>query len=298
MNRTIWITGASGFVGKHLLKYFAEHEPQTEVIGLDINAPDFEVPATRFVQVDISDPEAITVLLGEKSPSSVYHLVGVLPPADAETMWRVNTGVTQRFAMALAIHAPHTIRFVSTGSAAEYGDPGRVSLIREDFRGIPMNAYGESKLAATNLLLGLGASSNLEVIIVRPFNFVGPGLSSSLVLGEICEQLRSGTSTVRVGPLEPVRDFLDVRDAVEACALLADKGEPGEIYNLCSGVGHSIQDAFDVALSLTRNDINVEFKKDIPPGVARAVGCCEKLRFATGWMPHTSLRTSLADMLG
>ena len=71
-----------------------------------------------------------------------------------------------------------------------------------------MNAYGESKLAATNLLLGLGASSNLEVIIVRPFNFVGPGLSTTLVLGEICEQLRNGRSTIRVGPLEPVRDFL------------------------------------------------------------------------------------------
>jgi len=298
MTRTIWITGASGFVGRHLVKYFAEHEPQTEVIGLDINAPDFEVPATRFVQVDISDPEAIAVLLEEKSPSVVYHLVGVLPPTDAEKMWRVNAGVTQRFAMALVMHAPHKIRFVSTGSAAEYGNPGCVSLIREDFMGIPANAYGESKLAATNLLLGLGNSSNLEVIIVRPFNFVGPGLSSSLVLGEICEQLRKGKSTIRVGPLEPVRDFLDVRDAVEAYALLAEKGDQGEIYNLCSGVGLSVQDALDVALSLTRNGVNIEFKKDIPPGVARVVGCCEKLRSATGWTPHTSLKTSLADMLG
>lgn len=298
MNRTIWITGASGFLGRHLIKYLAEHESQAEVIGLDVNIPNFQVPPTRFIQVDISDPGVIAALLDEKPPSVVYHLVGVLPPADAETMWRVNAGVTQRFAMALATNATHTIRFVSTGSAAEYGALGHDSVIREDFRGIPVNAYGESKLAASNLLLGLNAWSNLDVIIVRPFNFVGPGLSTNLVLGDICEQLRDRRSTVRVGPLEPVRDFLDVRDAVEAYALLARKGEPGEIYNLCSGVGQSIQDALDMALSLIQDDINVESKTGIPPGVARAVGCCEKIRLATGWTPHTSLRTSLMDMLG
>lgn len=298
MNRTIWVTGASGFVGRHLLKYLADQEPKTDVIALDIKTPEVQVPGVSFVAVDISDPDAVAGLLEEKAPSVVYHLVGVLPPADVETMWRVNAGVTQRFALALVNHAPHAIRFVSTGSAAEYGDPGGVSLIGEDFRGIPLSPYGESKLAATNLLLGLGASSNLEVIVVRPFNFIGPGLSTNLVLGKICQQIRNGASTIRVGPLEPVRDFLDVRDAAEAYALLADKGEPGEIYNLCSGVGHSIQNALDIALSLNGHDISVEFKKGIPPGVPRAVGCCEKLRSATGWAPGTSLRTSLADMIG
>ena len=298
MNRTIWITGASGFVGRRLAEYFAENEPQAEVIGLDISKPDFPVLADHFVQIDISDPEAVAILLEEKAPSVVFHLVGALPPADVETMWRVNVGATQRFALLLANRAPHTIRFVSTGSAAEYGNTDNADLVREEFKGIPIGVYGESKLAATNLLLGLGTLSDLDVVVVRPFNFIGPGLSSGLVLGEICEQLRNGGSTVRVGPLEPVRDFLVVRDAAEAFALLAEKGEPGEIYNMCSGVGHSIQSALDIALSLVQHDICVEFKKDIPPGVARAVGCCEKLRAATGWAPRTRLRTSLADMLG
>lgn len=297
MKKRIWITGASGFVGRYLLNYFAEHEPQTEVIGLDINPPDNQKTAAHVVKVDISDPAAIATLLKKKAPSVVFHLVGLLPPTSVEKMWQVNTGVTQRFALALANHSSSPIRFISTGSAAEYGDPGAASLIREDMRGIPMSAYGESKLAATNLLLGIGASSNLEIVIVRPFNFIGPGLSANLVLGNICKQIRSGISTIRVGPLEPVRDFLDVRDAAEAYALIADMGEQGEIYNLCSGVGHSIQDALDIALSVTSKEIDVEFKKGIPPGVGRAVGCCQKLHLATGWIPRTSLKTSLADML-
>jgi GDP-4-dehydro-6-deoxy-D-mannose reductase len=227
----------------------------------------------------------------------VYHTVGILPPAKPEVIWRINTGVTQRFALALAKLAPHPIRLIATGSAAEYGETDGLSLIREDFMGIPVTDYGESKLAGTNLLLALGAVTKLEVIIVRPFNFVGPGLSSNLVLGKICEQIRRGDRTVRVGPLEPVRDFLDVRDGAEAYGLLAEKGVPGQIYNLCSGVGHSIQEALDIALSLAPNEIEVEHRTGIPLGVARAVGCCEKLRTETGWSPKTSLKTSLTDML-
>lgn len=298
MSKTIWITGANGFVGRHLVKYLAAQDPRNEVIGLDLSVSEVVEPSARVIQADISDPDLIKQLLDERVPSIVFHMVGVLPPADAETMWRVNVGVTQRFAMTLATHATKNIRFISTGSAAEYGEFGRDYLIQEDFRGIPVNAYGESKLAASNLLLGLNSWSNLEIIIARPFNFVGPGLSPNLVLGEICKQIREDRSIIQVGPLEPVRDFLDVRDAVEAFALLAEKGEPGEIYNICSGVGCSIQEAVDIALSLVVNEVKLKRKKGIPPGVARAVGNCDKIRLATGWEPHTPLKTSLRDMLG
>jgi GDP-4-dehydro-6-deoxy-D-mannose reductase len=297
MSKTVWITGASGFVGWQLAKYIRSSWPDFDVVALDINLPAGQSTELSFIQLDVSDPNAISDLFSKRPPTVVFHTVGLLPPAKPEEIWRLNTGITQRFATTLAKLALHPIRFIATGSAAEYGETDGNSLITEDFMGIPFSDYGESKLAGTNLLLALHAMSALDVIIVRPFNFAGPGLSSNLVLGKICEQIKSGNKTVRVGPLKPVRDFLDVRDGVAAYALLAEKGVPGQIYNLCSGVGHSIQEALDIALSLAPGGIEVEHKTGIPLGVAHAVGSREKLSAATGWSPKRSLRTSIKDML-
>src|SRR5437764_1117441 len=143
----------------------------------------------------------------------------------------------------------------------------------------------------------------LPVLRVRPFNHVGPGQAPSFVVASlarnVAEAERKGTTGVRVGNLSAKRDFTDVRDVVAAYRRLMQAGEPGGVYNVCSGRAVSIDDIARRLLALA----DAELRLDVDPALLRPVDVPEvrgdptRLVAATGWQPTVPLDQTLRDTL-
>ena len=139
--------------------------------------------------------------------------------------------------------------------------------------------------------------------MVRPFNHAGPRQMSTYVLSGLARQVAEVEAglkpRVEVGNLEVVRDFTDVRDVVRGYRLLAERGAPGEVYNLGSGRGTRIADALEALRSLARAavEIHVDPARVRPVDQPLLVADASKLRAATGWEPRFSISQTLADML-
>jgi GDP-4-dehydro-6-deoxy-D-mannose reductase len=195
-------------------------------------------------------------------------------------------------------------RVVVILSSEVYGNalPGAGPL-REDAPLRPVTPYGASKAAADVVALQMHLADRLDVVRVRPFGHTGPGQSEQFVVPALASRIaraeRDDRDEIPVGSLTAVRDLSDVRDVVRAYRLLADRGVPGEAYNVCSGVGVSIQDVADQLLAHARRPIRLVTDPTLvrPVDAPRMVGSHERLRAATGWRPEYDLATTLADVL-
>jgi GDP-4-dehydro-6-deoxy-D-mannose reductase len=195
-------------------------------------------------------------------------------------------------------------RVLVIGSAEQYGviDPARVP-IGEDTPCHPASPYGRSKLAAEHAALDAHARLGVGVICVRAFNHTGPGQSPAFLVPGLATRIvtaeRAGADEIVLGNGSPVRDFTDVRDVVRAYALLVDHGEPGEVYNVCSGRGVRVADLADALLARASRQLRITTDPDLlrPVDVPVLVGDPSKLVTATGWTPSIPLDDTLADVL-
>jgi len=258
-------------------------------------------------EVDITDGEAVRATLVDAAPEVVYHLAALThvghswnDPAD---VLRVNaTGTLYVLEAARAAARPPRVLLIS--SAEVYGAVPEDRLpVTEDAPLAPVTPYAAAKVAAEYLGVQAYLAHGLPVLRVRPFNHVGPGQSNGFVVPALAERIigarRSGASSILVGNLTPRRDLTDVRDVVRAYRLLADRGVPGEVYNVCSGRDVAIE---DVAVRMQRL-AGTELRLEPDPSLARPVdvpvvrGDPAKLRAATGWAPEIDLDTTLLDVL-
>ena len=285
------VTGATGFVGPYLIDHL--QGAGDDVVGTDLEA-------------DVTDPSGLRASIAHAKPEVIFHLaalshVGTSWTAPAE-VFRVNTEGTLNVLLA-ALDAG-VERVVIVGSAEQYGKvrPDQMPITEESPQR-PITAYGASKaaaeMAASHMVWGRG----LPVVCVRAFNHLGPGQSDALVTSSIAKQIalneRTDSDLVRTGDLTPRRDFTDVRDVVRAYRLLAEKGEKGEAYNVCSGRAVSIHEVADHLLSLASRPMALELDAERlrPVEVPVHWGDNTKLRTVTGWQPSISLEQSLADVL-
>jgi GDP-4-dehydro-6-deoxy-D-mannose reductase len=239
-------------------------------------------------------------------PDAVYHLaaashVGSSWSAPVEVL-RTNAEGTLN--VLLAAEAAGAPRVLVVGSAEEYGivDPSALPLV-ETFPLRPVTPYGASKVAAEVVGLQAFLGRGLPVVLARPFNHLGPGQSDRLVASTLAHQVarneREGTDVVLAGDLTPRRDFTDVRDVVRAYRLLVTEGQPGEAYNVCSGIDVPISEVADALIAQARRPMRVE----LDPSRLRPVelpalrGDPGKLRAATGWTPEIPLQRTLSDLL-
>ena len=175
--------------------------------------------------------------------------------------------------------------------------------VREDCPLRPNNPYAASKAAVDLLGIQHHLAYGTDVVMVRPFNHAGPRQSSRYVLAALALQVAEVESGRRdcleVGNLDVVRDFTDVRDVVRAYRLLAQEGQPGEIYNLGSGQGTKIADALEHLRSLAKMPIpvRVDAGRVRPVDLPFLVADASKLRAAVGWEPRFTIEQTLADML-
>jgi len=287
------ITGGRGFVGQWMASHLRE-------LGDDVVCIDREV--------EITDAVALLAALTDAAPEAIYHLAALTHVGQSwdEPLRVLEVNVIGTGALlAAARQCGSDPRVLVTSSAEVYGavtDPDLLPL-REDSPTAPLTPYAASKLAAEAVVAQAHLGHGQHVIIVRPFNHIGPGQTPNFAVPALARRIvaaeRSGAGTIPVGNLSARRDFTDVRDVVRAYRLLIESGRPGAVYNVCSGRDISIREIADGLLGLAGTSL--EFETD--PSLVRPVevpvlrGDPGRLADATGWAPAVPLEQTLADVL-
>ena len=287
------VTGASGFAGRHLVEHL--EASGDAVSGLD-----------RSEGVDICDLDAVVTTLEAVRPEVVYHLAGW---ADVGASWKHPHETFQANAVGTlnvldAARAAGVRRVIVVGSAEVYGivSPDELPLTeRHPVR--PTSPYGASKVAAEALAQQAWLGHGLETITVRAFNHLGPRQSPQFVAPGLAERVarneREGRDEIEVGNLTPRRDFTDVRDVVRAYRSLALGGEPGEIYQVCSGADTSIGELAEKLIAMSERPMRLVADPDLqrPVDLPVSLGDHSKLTAATSWEPQFTLDETLAGLL-
>jgi GDP-4-dehydro-6-deoxy-D-mannose reductase len=293
--KKVWITGAAGFSGRHLIRLLRSLPGPLRLVGFDLRT---EAPEglDAYHAVDLGDGARLRELAETQAPDRVIHLAGVLPPTPEADLWRVNVGGTLNLLHALAA-AKTKARFLTVGSAAEYTN-FTMRRIREDHSAGGNSPYGRTKWAQSTLSLAFGAQMGIPVMVARTFNLIGPGTPQSLVPGALCAQFTNGETEVKVGNLDPERDFIDIRDAVAAYWAICEKGMPGHIYNVATGKTASIRTLVELFRQYSRGPkrIRQEAARSRKNDLNRVCGDNTKL-LALGCRPRISLKQSVRDML-
>jgi GDP-4-dehydro-6-deoxy-D-mannose reductase len=292
------VTGGSGFVGHHLVAHLAA--AGDEVVTCDrAPLPDGEV-------LDITDAAATVDLVGRVRPEVIYHLAGW---ADVGGSWhapveafRANAEGTLNVLQAATDVGVDRVLAVS--SADVYGAVSEDELpLTEDSPLRPASPYAASKVAADFLALQAWLGRRLPVLRVRAFNHLGPGQTDKFVAPALASRIArnevEGGDVITIGNLSARRDFTDVRDVVRAYRLLMEHGEPGEVYNVCSGRDVAVQELADDLLAMASHPMRFETDPDLlrPVDVPVLRGDHTRLTKATGWQPDIPLSRTLTDLL-
>lgn len=286
------VTGAGGFVGKWLVEHLRGQGD--EVVAVDRD-------------VDVTDSGAVRAVVLDARPGAVYHLAALSHVGqswdDPSAVVQVNTLGTATVLDACT-RCPELPTVLIVSSAEVYGQvPADRQPISEDEPMAPVTPYAGSKAAAEMLAVQAHLGRGLPVVRVRPFNHVGPRQSDSFVVPALAARIvdaeRLGKPTMAVGNLSARRDLTDVRDIVRAYRLAVVHGEPGAVYNVCSGTSPSIDEVAHCLLGLAGAKLRLE----VDPALARPAdvpvvrGDAARFHAATGWAPQYTLEQTLADVL-
>jgi GDP-4-dehydro-6-deoxy-D-mannose reductase len=320
------ITGATGFVGRHLISRLNERVGAAEIFGscfperpeacADLCRAERNV---RLVHLDLRDADAVDKAVASIRPARIYHLAALSQvrlswEKRAETFDTNLRGTFNLYESALR-HTPRSrILFVSSSDVYGFLTPRRRPCRERDRAGV-VSPYAFTKVSGELLGEFYTLREKLPIIAARPFPHTGPGQTADFVCSDWARQIaliekykahddapeaRGGAvPVIRVGNLALRRDYSDVRDVVRAYALLMAKGKPGEIYNVCSGRAVSLEWILKKLLSFSRRKVAYAVdpdrvrKVDIP----YLAGDNGKLRQATGWAPRIPLDQTLRDIL-
>jgi GDP-4-dehydro-6-deoxy-D-mannose reductase len=306
----VLVTGIAGFAGSFLADFLLK-QPELEVHGV-IHRHDLRIQHLReqlnLHRGDLRNALWIDELIDKIRPDYTFHLAAWSDVGGSWqqpwTTYELNIHCQLNLLEALVRRAPRSKVLVVTSNEV-YGllQPEDIPVNEQaPFR--PNSPYGVSKVAQDMMALQYWNSHGLETIRMRSFNHIGPGQSDDFVASAFARQIAEIEAgqhepIVRVGNLESVRDFTDVRDVVRAYWLSLEQASGGDVFNVGSGKGHTVQTILDTLLSLTPVDVTVELDSErLRPSDVPISECdSTKLKQATGWRPQIELRHSLADLL-
>jgi len=302
MTGPVLVTGAAGFVGRHLVERLVHDGP---VVACERSAASAPVPGSTWQQLDLLDREHVRSVVRTLRPSVVFHCAGFPHVAESWTdriaPLESNVLATHYLLDALG-RAAVPCRVLVTGSAAVYAPSPRA--LSETDPVAPNNPYALSKLAQEQLAIHAGRAQGLDVVVTRSFNHTGPRQTPSFFAPSVARQvarIEAGVQppVIRVGNLDARRDISDVRDVVDAYRALARVGRAGTVYNVGSGESHAMRSVLDILLGLSQVEIRVETDSERlrPNDTPDLFADATRLREDTGWRPRISLEQCLADLL-
>ena len=307
------ITGVTGFAGSHLAEYLLAQQPDVEVFGLyrwrsrmeNIEGVQGRI---RLLECDLRDSTSTHHALQQSRPDYVFHLAAqsFVPSswkAPNETMITNVVGQTNLFEGIRALGLDPTVQIAC--SSEEYGMvyPDEVP-IKESNPLRPLSPYAVSKVAQDMMGYQYYESYGLKVVRTRGFNHTGPRRGHVFVTSNFCSQvaaIEAGLQkpVIRVGNLDALRDFTDVRDMVRAYWLAVTKAKPGEVYNIATGKGIHIREMLDMVLSYSKVEVKTEVDPERlrPSDVEILIGDASKFKADTGWEPRIPFEQTVQDLL-
>ncbi|MBQ1548117.1 MAG: GDP-mannose 4,6-dehydratase [Lachnospiraceae bacterium] len=326
--RKILLTGCSGFVARHYLDLLKDNNEDVKVLGVDIKPPAFVdrdfSDIFEYRSLNLLEKDEVEKLILNFGPTDVLHLAAF---SSVKYSWEYpaecfqnNTSVF--LSVVEAVRKLNGItgkscRILSVGSSEIYGDVKEDMIpLKEDMEIHPLNPYAIAREAQEALSKVYAEHFDVDIILTRSFNHMGPGQDSRFVIPgfldrimalrlplegkgdrETVDEVVSGT--IETGDVSIIRDFLDVRDVVRAYDILLKQGKPGEIYNICKGEGVSLREVIDVMGNL----LNIKVTPEVNPEFVRPddnhiiIGSPDKIFKDTGWKAEIPLEKTIQDMI-
>lgn len=309
------ITGFSGFVGYHFVSYLnSVTEGKVSVLGLDIGEPNdfddwsFNNLDINFRKVDILDKNAVSEIVENYRPNYILHLaalssVGKSWDSPAECFTN-NTGIFLNLVES-ARKLQLDCKILCIGSSEEYGFVDENNIpISETLNINPSNPYAVTKVAQEGMSKCYVAKYGMDINLTRSFNHIGPRQRDTFVIASFAKQVAQAyvdgkkDFVMTTGNLEVIRDFLDVRDVVAAYYLILKNGKPGELYNVCSGIGYPLKDIIKFLGEISGINISTCVNPDFirPNDMPIIIGDNSKISKHTGWKPEFNIKRSLTDI--
>lgn len=266
-----------------------------DVVGVDISklAP---------ISIDASDRGMILDVIGQHRPTHIVNLIGLVESNSVSDLYFVNSILPMRIAEAIQHHKLGT-RLVLVGTAAEYGTATHAEVhFNEDGPKNPRNHYGLSKHLQSLSAAALARIDDIDIMLARPFNVIGPGMRNNLVpacfvskiLGQRAQ--RHGKLILETKNLSAIRDYLSIHDVIDALIQVATGGEKGESYNICSGKGVVVRELLGMVLSKLGSS-GIEIKETTASdGIDISIGDNTKLK-NLHWSPKHTLDSAIDELV-
>lgn len=306
---TYLITGANGFIGRHLMDEL--YKNNNIIYGVSRRIPEnfiAEHPEVMYEQCNLIDHASVFEILKRIRPDCIFHLAA---ESSVASSWKspiniMNNNILSQINIFEVIRELElSTRIIVACSSEEYGLVQKSDIpVNEKCCFNPVSTYAVSKISQDMLAFQYFKSYNMDIVRVRSFNVEGPGRPPNYALSSFAKQIAeiekgSGNNTIMVGNLNVKRDYTDVRDAVKAYHQVSIKGKSGSVYNLCSGKAHCLRDLLDYMVSLSNSNIKIEVEKKRfrPSDLPLMLGDNTKLRTEIGWTPEIDIHETLVDIL-
>ncbi len=297
------ITGANGFVGRYFIEYLKNNENEALICGADISDSSLN-PDITYVQIDLNDRFAVYRMLEKIKPDYIIHLAAMSSVAqswqDPAKCFLHNTSVFLNIADGVR-ELDIKCRILSVGSSEEYGiydEP-----MKENFVLHPKSPYSVARLSQEYLSKLYVDYFKLDIVMTRSFNHIGPRQNPKFVVPSFVHQLvkisKGKQENIKVGNIDVIRDFLDVRDVVNAYYKILKNSKTREVYNVCSGKGIRLKDIIE----MISEQLNITPKIIVDDNRLRAneimsvIGDNSKLKTEMGWEMKYDLKTTLNEMI-
>lgn len=313
--KKILITGFSGFVGHHFVKFLFENNFIYEICGTDLHEPTYNYEQyntklnIKFWKVNLLNIEQLELLLTFFRPDYILHLASFSSVAYS---WQYpkesfvnNTNIFLNLCTVVR-NLNIQCRILSVGSSEEYGcvTEDEIPLVEEHILK-PNSPYSIARVSQEMLSQLFVKSYKLEIVLTRSFNHIGPWQDERFVIPSFIkrivdiEKMGKEEGTIETGDISIIRDFIDVRDVVKAYYLLLINGRSGEVYNVCSNRGVSLEDV----IKLIAEKLNVRIRTKINYDYVRPqdnkiiIGSYNKIFKELEWAPKIGLENSIMDMI-
>ena len=301
------VVGGGGFVGPYLVKHLKE-EQGMEVYVTKTEKETLDMDCSGIYNLDILELSQVAELLNKIRPDYIFHLAA---QSSVAYSWK-NPGLTIDVNIKGCVNLLDGIRQLDykprvllIGSGEEYGHikDGECPIVEDNVLR-PGNIYAATKSCQNILGKIYSDAYDMDVMMVRAFNHIGPNQTPVFVVADFCKQvadIENGLSepVIYVGNLSARRDFTDVRDVVRAYAMLVKDGKRGETYNVGRGHAVAIQEILERIVALSDKDIEVRVdeSKLRPVDVPIIEPDITKIRETVGWEPEIELETTLKETL-